>query len=154
VSVSGYIGHGRRRQHVEARRHDERGGATDDQPGGGGKSPQAGLRRHQPLGALLRDESSGGGAGCGGWLRGTILQTLTGNGLSGPVNAAFDGERVLVTNYNSANNTVSLWKATDLTPLGSFSLYAAANNLPIGACSDGQNFWVTLSGPQSGLARF
>jgi hypothetical protein len=91
-------------------------------------------------------------------LRGTVLATLTGNGLSQPVDAAFDGERVLVTNYTSADNTVSLWKATDLSPLGSFSLWSVANKMPTGACSDGQNFWVTLSGQvfpgSGGLVRF
>jgi hypothetical protein len=35
-----------------------------------------------------------------------MLARLTGNGLSGPVQAAFDSERILVTNYNG--NSVSL----------------------------------------------
>jgi hypothetical protein len=94
-----------------------------------------------------------------GGLRGTVFEPrLTGNGLSGPADVAFDGERMLVTNYNSADNTVSLWKATDLSPLGSFSLWPIANKSPTGACSDGLNFWVTLSGEvfggDGGLAKF
>ncbi len=80
---------------------------------------------------------------------GTTLQTLTGNGLSGPVSVAFDGERILVTNYNSG--TVSLWKATNLTPLGSVSI--APGSLPNGACSTGLNFWITLAGSGK-LVRF
>jgi len=84
-----------------------------------------------------------------GGLAGTVLASLTGNGLNSPQQAAFDGERVLVTNING--NRVSLWKASDLTPIGTFSTGAATN--PLGACSDGRNFWITfqLSGQ---LARF
>jgi len=78
---------------------------------------------------------------------GIVLATLTGNGLNGPVQAAFDGERILVTNFGG--NSVSLWKATDLTPIGSVS------NLNIGrtpwaACSDGLNFWILLQGGGTG----
>ena len=51
---------------------------------------------------------------------GAVLATLTGNGLSSPVGAAFDGERVLVTSFNS--NNVSLWKAANLTPIGFFDI--------------------------------
>jgi streptogramin lyase len=80
---------------------------------------------------------------------GLVLATLTGNGLNGPDQAAFDGQRVLVT--NSIGNSVSLWKATDLTPIGTFS--TGANTNPIGACSNGINFWITLEGT-SQLARF
>lgn len=82
-----------------------------------------------------------------GGLRDTVLAQLTGNGLSGPIQAAFDGERILVTNYTSPDNRVSLWKAADLTPIGSFSLHgpSTCNNSPTGACSDGLHFWVTLS---------
>jgi DNA-binding beta-propeller fold protein YncE len=67
---------------------------------------------------------------------GLMLARLTGNGLSGPVEAAFDGERILVTNYNG--NSVSLWKAADLTSIGSVSTGAG----PSGACSDGIHFFV------------
>jgi S-layer family protein len=71
-----------------------------------------------------------------------LLATLTGNGLDGPVSAAFDGERILVTNINA--DSVSLWKASSMEPLGSVSL--PAGSAPYGACSDGVNFWVTLKG--------
>jgi hypothetical protein len=78
-----------------------------------------------------------------------ILATLTGNGLNEPAAAAFDGERILVT--NNFGDSVSLWKAADLTPAGSFSTFG--NTRPVGACSDGLNFWVALSGSDR-LARF
>jgi hypothetical protein len=78
-----------------------------------------------------------------------VLATLTGNGLNGSVTAAFDGERILVT--NPSVNSVSLWKAADLTPLGSFP--TGASTAPSGACSDGLNFWITLSNTNK-LARF
>jgi hypothetical protein len=78
---------------------------------------------------------------------GIVLQTLTGNGLNSPNAVAFDGERVLVT--NPSGNSVSLWKAADLTALGSFA--TGSSTFPTGACSDGINLWITLSGK---LARF
>jgi DNA-binding beta-propeller fold protein YncE len=84
-----------------------------------------------------------------GSLSGTVIATLSGNGLAGPIQAAFDGERVLVTNLSG--NSVSLWKATDLAPLGSVSTGSGTD--PFGACSDGVNFWVTLYGTDR-LARF
>ena len=62
---------------------------------------------------------------------------------------AFDGQRVMVTNFNG--NSVSLWKAADLTPLGSFS--TAPGTLPYGVCSDGINFWIALDATDR-LARF
>jgi hypothetical protein len=79
---------------------------------------------------------------------GAVLQTLTGNGLAGPAEAAFNGERVLVTD---ALGTISLWKAADLSALGSFS--TGINSGPNGACSDGINFWIVLQGAGR-LARF
>lgn len=84
---------------------------------------------------------------------GTVVATLTGNGLDYPREVAFDGERVLVTDEaGGPGNTVSLWKATDLSPLGSFQVSAGADGV-YGVCSDGLNFWITLS--QAGkLARF
>jgi hypothetical protein len=84
-----------------------------------------------------------------GGLGGTLLATLTGNGLSGPTVAAFDGERILVT--NSIGNSVSLWRASDLTPIGTF--FTGADSHPGGACSDGLNFWITIS-IAGKLARF
>jgi hypothetical protein len=74
-----------------------------------------------------------------GALAGTVLATLAGNGLDGPVSAAFDGERILVTDGTVG---VSLWKASDFTPIGSFSTGVLTS--PFGACSDGLNFWFTL----------
>lgn len=56
---------------------------------------------------------------------------------------------IMVTNL--IGHSVSLWKAADLSPLGSFP--AGVNNEPYGACNDGVNFWVTLSNVGK-LARF
>jgi len=67
---------------------------------------------------------------------GQIVATLSGNGLSAPTSAAFDGERVLV-----AGNNLSLWRAADLSPLG-FVTHATTGQL-VGACSDGLRFWIT-----------
>jgi hypothetical protein len=75
-----------------------------------------------------------------GPLSGMIVATLTGNGLNAPAQAAFDGERILVT--NNLGDSVSLWRATDLTPIGTFSTGSSSH--PVGACSDGLNFWITL----------
>jgi hypothetical protein len=80
---------------------------------------------------------------------GTVLATLTGNGMNDPVTAAFDGQRVLVTNL--LGNSVSVWKAADLSPLGSVS--TGGGTAPVGACSDGLNFWITLVNTDQ-LARF
>ena len=82
---------------------------------------------------------------------GSVLQTLTGNGLKGPFVAAFDGERVLITNGDGIDNNVSLWRAADLTPLG--FLETGSGTFPGRACSDGVNFWITLHGTNQ-LARF
>jgi hypothetical protein len=80
---------------------------------------------------------------------GSILQTLTGNGLINPYCAAFDGERILIT--NSGGSTVSLWKAADLTGLGAF---AVALNSPGLATSDGLNFWITFPFGSNRIQRF
>jgi DNA-binding beta-propeller fold protein YncE len=82
---------------------------------------------------------------------GVVLATLTGNGLdvNGPEAAAFDGQRVLVTMGGLAK--ASVWKAADLSPLGSFSTGAVTD--PFGACSDGLNFWIALTLGNS-IARF
>ena len=82
-----------------------------------------------------------------GSLAGTVLATLNNNDLS-PIAAAFDGERILITNESDG---VTLWKASDLTLIGSFS--TGANTTPIGACSDGLNFWIALLSANK-LARF
>lgn len=84
-----------------------------------------------------------------GALTGTVLATLTGNGLSGPFQAAFNGERMLIT--NGSGDSVSLWKASDLTPIGTFA--TGTSTFPTGACSDGVNFWMTLQTPNK-IARF
>jgi len=84
-----------------------------------------------------------------GAFAGTVLATLSDNGLSGPTTVAFDGERILVTNV--FGNSVSLWKATDFTPIGQFPTGTITN--PTGACSDGLNFWLTLQFADK-LARF
>jgi hypothetical protein len=72
---------------------------------------------------------------------GMVLATLTGNGLNHPAAAAFDGQRVVVT--NNQGPALSFWKATDLTPAGTASTYPYFSR---GACSDGAHFWITLSG--------
>jgi hypothetical protein len=72
-----------------------------------------------------------------GALRGTVLATLTGNGLHSPYGMAFDGERMLVCN---TFGSVSLFKAADFTPLGNVSTGATSDTRF--ACSDGVNFWV------------
>lgn len=79
---------------------------------------------------------------------GAVLATLSGNGLSQPTCAAFDGQRILVTSFD---DTVSLWNAADLTPIR--SILVTPLSTPFGACSDGVNFWVTF-GDQNTLARF
>ncbi len=81
---------------------------------------------------------------------GAVLATLTGNGLTAPFSAAFDGQRVMVTN-NGVGASVSLWKAADLAAIGSFSTGGGTN--PYGSCSDGTNFWIGLNGADQ-LARF
>lgn len=84
---------------------------------------------------------------------GEILATLRGNGLNGPTAAAFDGQRIIVTSPNA--NAVSLWRAADMAPIGSFS--TGASSQPRGVCSDGLNFWITLTGTNNRpgrLARF
>jgi len=84
-----------------------------------------------------------------GTLSGTVLATLTGNGLSSPFQVAFDGERIMVTDATS--DSVSLWKASDLTPIGTFS--TGVNTVPFGVCGDGLNFWITFHNSNK-LARF
>jgi hypothetical protein len=77
---------------------------------------------------------------------GEIIAQLTGNGLFGPFAAAYDGQRILVTNF--FGNSVSLWNAADLAPIGSYPMPGG----PIGVCSDGIDFFVTLN--NGALARF
>ncbi len=82
---------------------------------------------------------------------GAVLGTLTGNGLNSPIAAAFDGQRILITNLASGADRVSLWKAADLAELGFFA--TGTSTRPLGACSDGVNFWITLN-TAGRLARF
>jgi len=80
---------------------------------------------------------------------GTVVATLSANGLTNPSQAAFDGQRILVANNGAS--IVSLWKAADLTPIGNFPTGNSTG--PFGACSDGTYFWITLQGT-SQLGRF
>jgi DNA-binding beta-propeller fold protein YncE len=80
---------------------------------------------------------------------GAVLATLTGNGMNQPWASAFDGERILVTNFGGGS--VSLWKAANFSPLGFFQ--TGLGSQPVGACSDGINFWIAMQGAQA-LARF
>ena len=76
---------------------------------------------------------------------GAVLKTFSAgngnqNGLNQPGQAAFDGQRVLVTNVPGG---LSLFRATDLSVLGNLSTPGASN--PLGVCSDGVNFWVSFA---------
>jgi DNA-binding beta-propeller fold protein YncE len=82
---------------------------------------------------------------------GMVLATLTDNS-NQPFQAAFDGQRILVTNNNGSLGNVTLWKAADLTLIGQFSTNSLTG--PVGACSDGINFWITIGGTTNKLARF
>jgi hypothetical protein len=80
---------------------------------------------------------------------GAVLATLTGANVAPGFSAAFDGQRVLIANFFGA---VTLFKAADLTQIGGF-FPTGASTTPLGACSDGVNFWVALTA-SSQLARF
>jgi hypothetical protein len=73
---------------------------------------------------------------------GAVLATLTGNGLNRPGGGAFDGQRVLIANGDATTSVVSVWKAADLTPRGSFTTGFFTS--PSAACSDGLNVFVAL----------
>jgi hypothetical protein len=80
-----------------------------------------------------------------------LLATLTGNGLGDNRAVAFDGERIMVT--TGTGTSVSLWKASSLTPLGSLNL--GAGMTPFGVCSDGLHFWIVVdTGGSDFLMRF
>jgi hypothetical protein len=89
-----------------------------------------------------------------GGLTGTILAQLTGNGLNGIKQAAFDGERILVP--NDFGQTVSLWRASDLSPIGSVSIISDSTYNPRGVCSDGTSFFIGMksTGSSNGLIHF
>jgi hypothetical protein len=86
-------------------------------------------------------------------LLGTVLARLTGNGMDGAFQAAFDGERICVTNATA--QTVSLWKASDLSPIGSVTV-GFADFSPRGICSDGITFFIGMRDPGGlgAVARF
>ena len=73
---------------------------------------------------------------------GVVVATLSGNGLDHPEFAAFDGQRILVTQQFA--HSVSLWRAADLAPHRG-AVATGAGTGPLGVCSDGINFWITLS---------
>ena len=62
------------------------------------------------------------------------------NRLNRPAGAAFDGERVLVT--NNAGSSVTLFKAADLSFIANVT--TGTGTAPAIPCSDGINFWVPL----------
>jgi len=80
---------------------------------------------------------------------GEIIATPTGNGLTNAYVAGFDGQRIAITNLQT--DTISLFRAADASPIGSFS--TGTGSQPVGVVSDGLNFWVALSGVGR-LARF
>jgi hypothetical protein len=71
---------------------------------------------------------------------GSVIATLSDDEMDAPEAGAFDGERILIV---SRGGMLSLWKATNLTPIGFIPLPGAS---PFDACSDGLNFWVALTG--------
>lgn len=81
---------------------------------------------------------------------GALLATLTDPTLQTPLSAAFDGQRVLVT--NTGGTTVTMWKAADLGVIGTYPLLTTGGAQPFGVCSDGINFWITITSNK--LARF
>jgi len=88
---------------------------------------------------------------------GSIVGTIS--PINRPEAAAFDGERVLIT--QQAPDTiipgqVSLFRASDLTFLTAWATVSPTPpdfNTPGGVCSDGVNFWVTFSDTGE-IARF
>jgi len=77
-----------------------------------------------------------------------VVATLTGNGLSQPTSAAFDGQRILITNQAGG---LSVFQATTLSPIG--NPVTTGLVAPVGACSDGTSFWVSFAG-SSAVGRF
>ena len=80
---------------------------------------------------------------------GAILSTASDGSLGSGFQAAFDGQRVLVTHDDGS--TISVWKATDLSEIGVVDPGQGTN--PQGVASNGLSFWFVLSGPGQ-LARF
>jgi DNA-binding beta-propeller fold protein YncE len=83
---------------------------------------------------------------------GNVVATLVddaNNDIHCPNQLSFDGERMFLTNHTG--DSVTVFKAADLSiitnvPMGPFST-------PAGTCSDGINFWFTVTSPNS-LLRF
>jgi YVTN family beta-propeller protein len=71
---------------------------------------------------------------------GVLLATLQFNTTHNFLAAAFDGERVAVTD---TRGYVHLWRATDFTYLG--NLATDASSTPYGICNDGKHFWVGVT---------
>jgi hypothetical protein len=83
---------------------------------------------------------------------GTVIATLEHFFIESPLAGAFDGERILFTDGGKGGGGyVSVWKATDLTPINAIS--PGENTSPYGVCSDGTNFWIALNGTGQ-LARY
>jgi outer membrane protein assembly factor BamB len=81
-----------------------------------------------------------------------VLKSVTAGFMLGPLTAAFDGERVLVTaNTDNGSNGIFLFKAADLSLITGTS--PGADTKPFGVCSDGLNFFVTLNGTNE-MVRF
>jgi DNA-binding beta-propeller fold protein YncE len=85
---------------------------------------------------------------------GKVLKTFSAgngnqNGLNVPIQAAFDGQRILVTNSNGG---LSLFRATDLGIIGNPGTPGAT--IPYGVCSDGINFWVSFDANPGKIGRF
>jgi hypothetical protein len=70
---------------------------------------------------------------------GAVLATLSSNGLDGPYQGAFDGERVLFANVNGL--ALPMWKASDLSVIAN---PFGAPGQKSGVCSDGVNFWAAI----------
>jgi DNA-binding beta-propeller fold protein YncE len=85
---------------------------------------------------------------------GQVVATLTGNGLDHPTSIAFDGQRIMVAN-EAPGHTLSLWQATDFTPLGIIALPSLSGNQlsPFGICSDGLDFWIAGRWTSSGTSK-
>jgi DNA-binding beta-propeller fold protein YncE len=80
----------------------------------------------------------------------SVVATITTdiyNQISGPGMPGFDGERILVPNV--AGNSLTLFKAADLSLIGNVQI----GTEPLGACSDGIYFWITLN-TSGNLLRF
>jgi YVTN family beta-propeller protein len=76
---------------------------------------------------------------------GVLLATRQLNGAHNFLAAAFDGERVAVTD---TTGYVHLWRATDFTYLG--NVKTGELRTPRGICSDGTRFWVNMGSDSSG----